>query len=585
MTSQELFGLAVEHQQAGRLGEAAGIYARILEVEPDHPMSLFHLGVICESGGDSDGAADLLTRALAAKPDLADARFSLGVVRDRQGRLGDARAAFEAVVAIAPYHFKAQFNLGLARQRLGDADGALAAYRDAVAIAPDHAEAHFLLGTTLEALGKTGSATASYRAAAALNPGDVRARLYLGNALQLLGEWDGAAEAYAAALGIKPDLMEASCNLAEVHAKQGDYMGAERLFTAAFTANPDHAVIIALKMLEWGVLSDPALREAIAHARRTAEPGDAAAASLTWFHAYRQGRLELACRLFDRFRARHAEPTAPFRYVEQKFLLEAWSTVRAGGAFFDALPPIDECLDGLPPLEWVDRHEPHGEYLICLPCDGVYWRRFGADVVRSIRERCSGAHLHVHLCDPGEGDIVLARSLGDAALPVDITTAAGPGPDCTDRQYAKTYYACIRFVRLYQLSEATRRPIMQIDVDSVVRRDFHELFRRLQGRDAGILNVVGRRGPFRDFHAAYIAVNPGAGTSAYLSLVARYIAAFIGGDVLTWMVDQGALYSAYDHLERRGVAPDIERLDIDRFEHCDFIARHYFGMPGGIALG
>ena len=229
---------------------------------------------------------------------------------------------------------------------------------------------------------------------------------------------------------------------------------------------------------------------------------------------------------------------------------------------------------GLPPLEWVDRHEPHGEYLICLPYDGVYWRRFGADVVRAIRERCSGAHLHVNLCNPGEGDIVLARSLGDAALPVDITTAAGPGPDCTDRQYAKTYYACIRFVRLYQLSEATRRPIMQIDVDSVVRRDFHELFRRLQGRDAGILNVVGRRGPFRDFHAAYIAVNPGA-----------YIAAFIGGDVLTWMVDQSALYSAYDHLERSGVAPDIERLDIDRFEHCNFIARHYFGMPGGIALG
>ena len=65
----------------------------------------------------------------------------------------------------------------------------------------------------------------------------------------------------------------------------------------------------------------------------------------------------------------------------------------------------------------------------------------------------------------------------------------------------------------------------------------------------------------------------------------KRFAAFIHGDALTWMVDQSALYSAYDHLERRGVAPDIERLDIDRFEHCDFIAHHYFGMPGGIALG
>ena len=584
MSTEELFGLALARQQAGQLGEAAGLYARILETEPAHPMSLFRLGLICDDGGDAEGAAELLSRALAAKPDLADARFSLGVVRDRQGRLGDAKAAFEAVVAVAPDHFKAQFNLGLAHQRLGDGERALAAYRKAVAIAPDHAEAHFLLGTALETMGETEAATASYRNAAALDPADLRPRLYLGNALQLLGELDQAAEAYRAALAIKPGLMEASCNLAEVHAKRGDFAGAERLFAAALSASPGHAVIIALKMLEWGVLTDPALHAAIAQAQG-AEPGDAAAASLTWFHAYRRGRLELACRLFDRYRARHLDPATPFENVEQKFLFEAWSTVRAGKGFFEGLPPIDECIGGFAPLQWVERQEPRGDYLICLPCDGVYWRRFGADVVRSIRETCTGAHLHVHLCDPTEGDIAHAKSLGDPTLPVDVSIAAGPGPDCEDPQFARTYYACIRFVRLFELLETYQRPIMQIDVDSVVRRDFHELFHQLQGRDAGILNVMGRRGPFRDFHAAFIAVNPTPGASAYLSLVARYVAAFIQGDALTWMVDQSALYSAYDCLERRGAAPDIERLDIDRFAHCDFIARHYFGMPGGIALG
>ena len=126
---------------------------------------------------------------------------------------------------------------------------------------------------------------------------------------------------------------------------------------------------------------------------------------------------------------------------------------------------------------------------------------------------------------------------------------------------------------------------MQIDVDSVVHGDFHELFRGLQGRDAGILNVVGRRGPFRDFHAAYIAVNPTPRTRAYLSLVARYVTQFIHGGAPIWMVDQSALYSAYDYLDARGEAPDIERFDIDRFAHCDFIASHYFGTPAGIALG
>ena len=118
-----------------------------------------------------------------------------------------------------------------------------------------------------------------------------------------------------------------------------------------------------------------------------------------------------------------------------------------------------------------------------------------------------------------------------------------------------------------------------------MRRDFHELFDRLHGRAAGILSVVGRRGPFRDFHAAFVAVNPTPRTSAYLSLVARYVGKFIHGDALTWMVDQSVLYSAYDYFDARGSVPNIERFDIDHFAHCDFIARHYFGMSGGIALG
>ncbi len=189
------------------------------------------------------------------------------------------------------------------------------------------------------------------------------------------------------------------------------------------------------------------------------------------------------------------------------------------------------------------------------------------------------------MCDPTDGDIDHARSLGDPSLPVDVSVATGPGRECGDRQFAKTYYACIRFVRLFELLEAYRRPIMQIDVDSIVRRDFSELVRQIEGRDAGILNVNGQRGPFRDFHAAFIAVNPSPGARDYFSLVARYVTAFIKGDALTWMVDQSALYSAYHHLDRRGAAPDIERLDFDGFAHCDFIARHYFGMPGGIALG
>ena len=67
--------------------------------------------------------------------------------------------------------------------------------------------------------------------------------------------------------------------------------------------------------------------------------------------------------------------------------------------------------------------------------------------------------------------------------------------------------------------------------------------------------------------------------------MARYIADFIRGGAIIWMVDQNTLYSAYDYLDGRGEAPDIERFDFDRFAHCDFLAAHYFGMPGGIALG
>ena len=122
LTIQQAIERALQHQFAGRLPEAEGIYREILQVDPNQPVALHLLGVIAHQKGKNDVAADLITKALAIKPDYAEAHSNLGIVLRDLGKLDEAVASYHKALAIKPDDAEVHSNLGNALRDPGQRD-------------------------------------------------------------------------------------------------------------------------------------------------------------------------------------------------------------------------------------------------------------------------------------------------------------------------------------------------------------------------------------------------------------------------------------------------------------------------------
>ena len=65
LTIQQALDLAVQHQTAGRLSEAEGLYQQVLQADPNQPIALHLLGVIAYQMEKNDIAVDFIMKALA----------------------------------------------------------------------------------------------------------------------------------------------------------------------------------------------------------------------------------------------------------------------------------------------------------------------------------------------------------------------------------------------------------------------------------------------------------------------------------------------------------------------------------------
>ena len=192
LTIQQAIDLGVEHQNAGRLPEAEGIYQQILQADPNQPVALHLLGVIASQVGKNDIAVDLITKALAIKPDFADAHGNLGISLKALGRLNEAVVHCQKAISLKPDFADAHCNLGVTLQELGRLDEAVAHFNKAIDIKPDYAMAHNNLGVALKKLGRLDEAVAHSQKAIEIIPDYADAHKNMGLQLTALGRFSEA---------------------------------------------------------------------------------------------------------------------------------------------------------------------------------------------------------------------------------------------------------------------------------------------------------------------------------------------------------------------------------------------------------
>jgi predicted O-linked N-acetylglucosamine transferase (SPINDLY family) len=284
LTIQQALVLALQHHQAGRLGEAGMIYRQILSGVPENAEALHGLGLIAWQSNQKSVAIDLIGRAVVLRPqwpealsnlgvalrevgrtqeaidvirranslnpnlpgarhNLANALNDLGYALTKKGRLEEAVLSCREAIMLTPEYAEAHVNLGIALKALGRFDEAISAYRQAIALREDMQEARNNLGNVLMEKQDFAAAIQLFREVVASRPEMYEARNNLGNALKGNSQLDEAIGVFREAIALQPKLYEAHCNMGNTLLEAGEFQEAIGQYRQAMALEPNQASV------------------------------------------------------------------------------------------------------------------------------------------------------------------------------------------------------------------------------------------------------------------------------------------------------------------------------------------------------
>lgn len=228
------------------------------------------------------------------------------------------------------------------------------------------------------------------------------------------------------------------------------------------------------------------------------------------------------------------------------------------------LPPIHGCLD-------------QTDFFFYVAADSAYFESFGRPLINSI-ERNSPHGIHVHLYDPDSKQLDFCHGHARVSVTWEILS---PGQfdsarkfwcrpdlsepynsrrnkmlglkqftDCAnlDSWILKTYYACMRFVRLAEIVKVPTR-FLEIDIDGLVRGNFFTRFDDDANHDFYLYEK--KKGGHL---AGAILYTEKPQALEFIQELAKTIRAEIERDNIYWFLDQHSLDAVIPRF-RRGLLP------------------------------
>lgn len=188
-----------------RLAEAAALFSRAIEIEPEFFWAHYGLGEVLSDLERWDAAAAAFQRAIGLRSDVGWAHYRLGIALSRLERWEEAAGAYGMAIESLPDEAWAHHQLGDALTQLERWEAAHAAYQRAIDLQPGNAASHNNLANVHLRLRHWPEAVAAFTDAIAQAPQDCWTYNNLGEALFQLGRWEEAAAAYQEAIRRRPD--------------------------------------------------------------------------------------------------------------------------------------------------------------------------------------------------------------------------------------------------------------------------------------------------------------------------------------------------------------------------------------------
>jgi predicted O-linked N-acetylglucosamine transferase (SPINDLY family) len=200
-----LWQQALEHQQAGRLGEASALCQRILSVDPTHAETLNLTGIIATQLGRADLALGYLEQAIRLTGGNAIYHNNFGQALMALGRLDEAVASFRQALQFEPRQAEAYGNLAIAFRHQGKTGDAILLLKRAIELRPDFGQAHNNLANLMAELGQLAGALEHYDRALAVTPDDPQILVNRGGVLLGQNRIDDAVASFRRAHALRPD--------------------------------------------------------------------------------------------------------------------------------------------------------------------------------------------------------------------------------------------------------------------------------------------------------------------------------------------------------------------------------------------
>jgi protein O-GlcNAc transferase len=199
-----LYQLAMIYLTSRKFADAERLFAAAVRINSQSPDLFYNRGCALQGLGRNTDALAAFAHALALKPDFTEARNNRGVALLALKRHREALACFERVAAEKPGIAIVHNNRAMALLGLEEFDSALAAADLALEIDPGNAEAHYHRGAALILLGRGEDALAAFDKALSIDSDYADAHIHRGIVLNLLNRHEEAVASYSKALALRP---------------------------------------------------------------------------------------------------------------------------------------------------------------------------------------------------------------------------------------------------------------------------------------------------------------------------------------------------------------------------------------------
>ncbi|HEI8775435.1 hypothetical protein [Enterobacter cloacae] len=205
--------------------------------------------------------------------------------------------------------------------------------------------------------------------------------------------------------------------------------------------------------------------------------------------------------------------------------------------------------------EWLLPAEENGKTTVLVACDKRYYFDHALTLLGSVyHTNGDGLNVHLHLYNPDDETKAHVNALHQRFPGMVISATA---ETITPVFGINVWYASRRFVFLsYALSVFTS-PIMVLDADCLVRKNWSDIEPHLPKSEI-VLSYSNGAPPWEQVPAGFVYTVPGTLSRKYLSLVATFIDWNLRRGNAEWFLDQVALSVSLDAL------PAIEQMAIHR---------------------